>query len=272
MAEPGRRGKTRRRGYAPRVEALEALRLLEAAPGVAPLVLTHEPPPALEPRGALTLVPPVETVGAAEYASDVDAWDAALGRSDLADWYVEGQYVPEPEAVGLGLSQLDRYLGKAWARAGLGSQQFDDCTQAVHTTMLQNLGRPGFDRMLGTIGREGVTRVINRETEIGMDFFRAVDMVKKRAMRQRSHAALDDRPDLAAPGVSGRSADRYGALHEAIESALDPREAELIRATLDGFSPAEIADQWGLAAKTVSNEKSRAIHKLREVLMADLDA
>ncbi|MEO6809653.1 MAG: LuxR C-terminal-related transcriptional regulator, partial [Isosphaeraceae bacterium] len=52
--------------------------------------------------------------------------------------------------------------------------------------------------------------------------------------------------------------------------SLNPREADLVRETLLGKTPAEIAAQWGIAPKTVSNEKTRAIQKLREVLVADL--
>lgn len=258
MADERRSGKVRRR-YAPRLEALEALRLLEAAPGVAPLVLTQEvpgtpmPPPAFDPPAPLP--------------ADVDAWDAALGVADAADWFVADGYLDESEAIDQGLGQLDRYLSRAWARAGLAPQQFDDCTQAVHATMLQHLGRDGFDRMLAAIGRDGVPRVLSRDTELGPDFFRAVDMVKKRAQRQRSHVAIEDRPDLAAPSVGDGGADLRRALLEAIDRSLEPREAELIRETLKGFTPAEIAGRWGLAPKTVSNEKTRALAKLRVALM-----
>ena len=49
----------------------------------------------------------------------------------------------------------------------------------------------------------------------------------------------------------------------------NPREAALIQATLQGETPAEIAQKWGVAPKTVSNEKSRVIQKLRDALVAD---
>ena len=53
---------------------------------------------------------------------------------------------------------------------------------------------------------------------------------------------------------------------------MSPREAALIRETLQGRTPAEIAQAWGMAPKTISNEKTRALHKLRDCLAADLDA
>ena len=33
-----------------------------------------------------------------------------------------------------------------------------------------------------------------------------------------------------------------------------------------GKTPAEIAQQWGVAPKTVSNEKTRVLQKLRDIL------
>ena len=44
---------------------------------------------------------------------------------------------------------------------------------------------------------------------------------------------------------------------------VQPREASLVYDTLMGKTPAEIALQWGVAPKTVSNEKTRVIQKLR---------
>ena len=43
-----------------------------------------------------------------------------------------------------------------------------------------------------------------------------------------------------------------------------------MHATLKGETPAEIASRWGVAPKTVSNEKTRVIQKLREVLTAEM--
>jgi hypothetical protein len=45
-------------------------------------------------------------------------------------------------------------------------------------------------------------------------------------------------------------------------------EDSLINDTLMGSTPGEIALHWGLTSKTVSNEKTRVIQKLRESLLA----
>ena len=65
---------------------------------------------------------------------------------------------------------------------------------------------------------------------------------------------------------TGSGAALRAALWEAIQHTLSPREAALIHDTLMGKTPAEIAIQWGVAPKTVSNEKTRVLQKLRSAL------
>jgi RNA polymerase sigma factor (sigma-70 family) len=253
-----------------------------AAIGLLPLAaergtLPEPPQPGLENDAPSLELRPSDLSSAIPH----DAWDAALGETDSYDWIAsvsQSSYVPQVESVpdvekiDAGLRQLSRYLSRAWSRAGLQSHQFDDCTQAVFATMLQRDGRAGFDQLLGEIGRKGIPSVLNRDTCSGPDFFRAVDMIKKRAQRERSHQPLDDQHEIyASAGNDGASESWRDVLHQAIERSLNQREAELIRATLEGFTPAEIASRWGLAPKTVSNEKTRALQKLRDTLLAELD-
>jgi DNA-binding CsgD family transcriptional regulator len=257
LSEEGR--KKARRKYAPKVEALEALRLLslDAAPLLPPLPVEH---------GLLTPTP-TEAPALPSNAT----WDAALGQTQLSELLApaQGQGAADPATMQAGYAQLERYLARAWSRAGIPVQQQDDCTQAVFVTLLEGLGRDRFDQLVGDVGRLGIPEVLSRETAEGPDFFRAVDMVKKRAQRVKTFQPLDEQAAAASSSTS-TSDDRRGALHEAIARTLNPREAALVYATLQGNSPAEIASQWGVAPKTVSNEKTRVFQKLREALTADL--
>jgi RNA polymerase sigma factor (sigma-70 family) len=256
LSDRGRRKS--RRAYLPAVEALEALRLFSGAAPAMPSVAAE--------HGALAV--PLEPID--RPLSD-DAWDDALAGSGLVDLRDRGRGQADAETIGLGLRQLDRYLSRAWYRAGIAIQQHDDCSQAVYATLLANLGREGFDHLLAEVGRLDIREVFSRDTAEGPDFFRAIDMVKKQAQRQRRFEPLDG-ADMAAP-AEGRDAhqqDWRDTLEEAIAQTLNPREAALIHDTLDGKSPAEIASRWGLTPKTVSNEKTRALRKLREFLVADL--
>ncbi len=136
----------------------------------------------------------------------------------------------------------------------------------MYATLLQQLGRSSFDSLIADVGHSGIKDVFTRETSEGLAFFRAVDMVKKRAQRERNHQSLDSL-DVAGPiDQHGLGGSRRQALLEAIDRTLSPREAALIRDTLMGKTPAEIADQWGVAPKTVSNEKTRVLQKLRMAL------
>jgi RNA polymerase sigma factor (sigma-70 family) len=201
--------------------------------------------------------------------TEVTSWDAALSQTQLSELLSPSLSTAQSQQVSLGLVQLNKYLGRAWYRAGIPEQLHDDCTQAVYVTLLQNLGRERFDSLLEEISQHGIRDVLSRETVEGPDFFRAVDTVKKRAQRERTYQPLDTIASTASAAQDETQARRRGALKEAIDQTLSPREAALIYATLKGETPAEIASQWGVASKTVSNEKTRVLQKLREVLADD---
>jgi RNA polymerase sigma factor (sigma-70 family) len=211
------------------------------------------------------------------------AWDAALGHTRLADLLsgptppapvsspsetaTAAQQSADPALINSGLTQLNKYLNRAWYRAGIPAQVHDDNSQAVYATLLQNLGRPRFDSLVADVGRWGIRDVFSRETSDGLAFFRAVDMVKKRAQREKAHQSLDNVEVPAQQGDQRAGAALRAALQDAISQNLNPREAALIHDTLMGKTPAEIALQWGVAPKTISNEKSRVLQKLREALV-----
>jgi RNA polymerase sigma factor (sigma-70 family) len=265
-----------RRAYAPKVEVLEALRLLSgtATAGLPQLVAEHGPldGPAVIPP-ALPDLP----------GSSGETWDAALAQTHLSDLLgsvpaaipavtepSSSATAADPSDVAAGLSQLDRYLNRTWYRAGIPTQQHDDCTQAVYAQLLQVLGRDTFESLAADVGQHGIRDVLSRETSEGPDFFRAIDTVKKRAQREKTFQTLDGQVDpVAANPESSAKTASSGDLHDAIARRLSPREAALVYETMKGSTPAEIAQQWGVAPKTVSNEKTRAFQKLREALVSD---
>jgi RNA polymerase sigma factor (sigma-70 family) len=254
----GKPGEKHRRSYRPVVEAMEALRLLSNAALALPgLAVEHE---SIAPAGPQAFAPAVPD----------DTWDAALVQTQLADILGNDRPGADAEALTSGLSQLNRYLTRSWYRAGIPPRLHDDSSQAVYETLLTHLGRDRFDGLVEDIGRVGIRDVLSRETADGPDFFRAIDMIKKRAQRERSFQPLDTIDVAASTRQEERRAEWRDALHEAINQSLSPREAALIHATLMGESPAEIASRWGIAPKTVSNEKTRVIQKLREVLTAEM--
>jgi DNA-binding CsgD family transcriptional regulator len=262
-----------RREYRPTVEGLEALRLLSSA------TQAHALTDLAAARDLLAEPLPLGDEARAHGVSTA-TWDEALVQTELTELFnspapasptttaVSSSTATDADPVALasGLSQLNKYLSKSWYRAGIPMQLHDDSTQAVFATLLQNLGRNQFDSLVTDVGHWGVKDVFSRESSDGLSFFRAVDMVKKRAQRERSHQSIE-MVDVATDDQStGSGAALRAALQEAIQHTLSPREAALIQDTLMGKTPAEIAIQWGVAPKTVSNEKTRVLQKLRSVL------
>jgi RNA polymerase sigma factor (sigma-70 family) len=259
----GTSGGNKRRSYKPTVEALDALRLLSTAvQGLLPDLAIEQNP--LSNAGAIA--EPDLTPGSIEAT-----WDVALLETRLADLRKPAGKAADPEAIASGLSQLNRYLSRAWYRAGIPESRHEDCSQAVYLALLQNLERDEFDSLVGDIGNLGIRDVVNSESARGPCFFRAVDTIKKRAQRERGFQPLDLYEGIASPGEDDAQSRRREALREAIDESLTPREADLICATLDGKTPAEIAAEMGLTAKTISNEKCRVIQKLREILAEESD-
>jgi RNA polymerase sigma factor (sigma-70 family) len=277
-------GKTRtRREYRPTVEGLEALRLLSSA------AHAHALSAMIAERDLLTdphhQSAPLDANAAAPTVSN-ETWDVALGHAYLAS-RLGGPQVrmadaaasialaarrsapaqPDTGSFSAGLVQLNKYLSKTWYRSGLAAQVHDDSTQSVYASLLQTMGRTRFDTLVGEVGRWGIREVFTRETSEGVDFFRAVDMVKKRARREKVYHSLDSLDVPSETQAQRSGAAMRAALQDAIDHALNPREAALMQDTLMGKTPAEIALQWGVAAKTVSNEKSRVLQKLREALV-----
>ena len=258
------------------MESLEALRLLSGA--------TQSLPDLAVQLGA------VAGSGASSPGSGPDlagsssslAWDEALTQTNVAALFADAPAVDAPSVVAqeaspaspadvaAGLDQLNRYLSRAWYRAGVPVQMHDDCSQAVFVSVLQNLGRDRFDRLLADVGRNGIKDVLSRETSEGPDFFRAIDTVKKRAQREKTFQPIDA-IEVASASTAGDARSLWrGALQEAIDQSLSPREASLVYETLMGKTPSEIASAWGVAPKTVSNEKTRVIQKLRDALVTEL--
>jgi DNA-binding CsgD family transcriptional regulator len=245
---------TKRRACLPAVEPLEGRRLASGTtPDLPGVSVEHE---------SLT-----ETVTLTEPITSGDAADVTPVEAPRGDRLGPARDDGDTDLHRPGLAQLARYLDRSWSRAGIAPQRHDDCSQEVYLTLLEGWGPDRFHRLVGDINHLGIRGVLSHETAEGPDFFRAIDRVKMRARRERSCPSLADADAVAAPRREDLATQRRVDLHEAMARVLGPREAALIDATLAGETPAEIAAHWGVAAKTVSNEKTRVLHKLRDSLL-----
>jgi RNA polymerase sigma factor (sigma-70 family) len=164
---------------------------------------------------------------------------------------------PKLDATEHAVADMSRYCTTCWRNARLDPDCWGDCTQEVLVRMLERVTPEAWDRVLKVEGEE------RRE------FLRAIDTVKKRSQRQRKFAPVP--PDSLADrnGVHERRlADDRAAVEQAATELLSARQRHILRLSLEGWSVHDIAAELKTPAERVSDEKYKAIRKLRDRLVA----
>jgi RNA polymerase sigma factor (sigma-70 family) len=149
-----------------------------------------------------------------------------------------------PQAI----SNISRYCTTCWRNARLPQDQWGDCTQEVLCRLLKNLAAPAWKQVLAN------------ETEERREFIRAIDAVKKRYQRGRWQSAM--LPELVADTRDDRNDDR-DAVSQAAGKILSQRQQHILQLICDGHNVADIATELAMSPERVSDEKYKAIQKLR---------
>jgi len=157
-----------------------------------------------------------------------------------------------PEAI----QDLSRYCTSCWRNAGVPVDRWVDCTQEVLVRLLERVPVDGWTEILD-----------DREGDSHREFVRAIDTVKKRAQRERRFRNVDERP------VADRRAEEQRRLDEqrqvidnASREVLTGRQQQILKRTGEGFGIGEIAKELGTTPDRISDEKYKAIRKLRAYL------
>ena len=157
---------------------------------------------------------------------------------------------PNPQAV----QDISRYCQACWRNARLHPDSWADCTQEVFARLLERVAPAKWDSVLRPDGEE------RRE------FLRAIDAVKKRTQRGRKWSGLaEDIADLRSAPEMQRNELRE-AVEKAARDVLSPRQQRILNLTCAGWSVPEIADELQTTVDRVSDEKYKAIRKLRREL------
>jgi RNA polymerase sigma factor (sigma-70 family) len=153
------------------------------------------------------------------------------------------------------ISDMSRYCTTCWRNARLQSDCWSDCTQEVFGRLLERVPADSWERVLAD---EGMER---------KEFLRAIDMVKKRVQRSRkaSDSDLDSIADVRVD-YSQDLAERREEVKEAADTLLTARQQSILKRSFEGWSVQEIARDLRLSAHRVSDEKYKAIRKLRRYL------
>lgn len=158
------------------------------------------------------------------------------------------------EASAQTIQDVSRYCTVCWRNARLHPDSWADCTQEVLVRLLERLSPAQWNRLFC---HDSLER---------QEFVRAIDTVKKRSQRQRhwSSHCIDIAADDNVANTARKSEDlevlQLAATH------LSSRQEQIIMKSLEGATVHEIAAEMRLPAERVSDEKYKAIQKLRKQL------
>jgi RNA polymerase sigma factor (sigma-70 family) len=153
------------------------------------------------------------------------------------------------------VNDLSRYCTACWRNARLPADCWTDCTQEVLTRLLERVPTQEWGRMLRVEGDE------RRE------FLRAIDAVKKRVQRGRKWGQYPDAVADRRTAEDNSLAEQREELWKAADELLSERQRLILQRTIEGYSVQDIATALDLGPERVSDEKYKAIRKLRAHLL-----
>jgi RNA polymerase sigma factor (sigma-70 family) len=152
------------------------------------------------------------------------------------------------------VADINRYCTVCWRNARLPVEAWSDCTQEVLARLLERLPDDGW------------TRVLQADGEERREFIRAIDAVKKRVQRARKWTSSLDGVADHRELDSRRLAEERDLVRQTAEELLTPRQQRILQLSFEGWSVQEMADELRLPSERVSDEKYKAIRKLRSHL------
>ena len=155
------------------------------------------------------------------------------------------------EATLQAIADMGRYCTTCWRNARLPADSWTDCTQEVFRRLLERLPADSWQRVLAGDGDE------RRE------FLRAIDTVKKRTQRARKWSGdvenVADRHDQHSRYLN----EERELVREAAAQLLTSRQQRILQLSFEGWAVHEMAQELKLPVERVSDEKYKAIRKLR---------
>jgi RNA polymerase sigma factor (sigma-70 family) len=150
------------------------------------------------------------------------------------------------------VTDISRYCQACWRNARLPADRWGDCTQQVFIRLLERVAPTEWSRVLTDL-----------ESPERREFVRAIDAVKKRTQRARSYVNLT--PDQAdrRTGIDAELREKRDAVAAAANGVLSPRQKRIVELSAGGWAVPDIASELGTTVERISDEKYKAIRKLR---------
>jgi DNA-directed RNA polymerase specialized sigma24 family protein len=161
------------------------------------------------------------------------------------------------EATGEAIQGVSRYCQACWRNARLPIDRWTDCTQQV------------LIRLLERVPQNEWTTMLRSEGEDKREFLRAIDAVKKRTQRSKRFGELTTDVADSRNVSSADTRDQWDAVTVAADRVLNSRQRKIVELTATGWAVPDIASELGTTPERVSDEKYKAIQKLRSVLGTD---
>jgi RNA polymerase sigma factor (sigma-70 family) len=153
----------------------------------------------------------------------------------------------QAEVPALTLGQIDRYCSVCWRNARLPEDRWDDCTQEVYRRLLERVPVAGWNRLMA------------RDATERREFVRAIDAVKKKTQRDRQRYQTI----TVESSINDVSDDDRQTVEHVSRELLSERQQQILRMSFQGASVADISQQLAMSPQRVSDEKYKAIQKLR---------
>jgi RNA polymerase sigma factor (sigma-70 family) len=158
------------------------------------------------------------------------------------------------------LENVQKYCTASWRNAGINQQDWDDCTQQAMTFLLERVPRHQLHQTL-----------LDDQSPERRELNRAIWRTAQRWRRVPRYVSLDQSPRFEHP-ASGSDSDRNDDLEvarAAADDCLTGRQQQILQLWSDGWTIREIADQLALSPARASDEKYKAIRKLRQRLQPE---
>jgi RNA polymerase sigma factor (sigma-70 family) len=178
-----------------------------------------------------------------------------LGTALTALGAPQARAAEAPETTARAVNDVSRYCTACWRNARLPPDCWGDCTQEVLSRLLQRIPTANWDRLLQTEGEER------------QEFLRAIDAVKKRTQRGlKRSCALGGVVKDPRDEHERELADEREAVRLAANEVLSARQQRILQFSLEGWTVQDIAEEMRLPAERISDEKYKAVRKLRAYL------
>ena len=160
------------------------------------------------------------------------------------------------------LRKIRAYCSRSWQNAGINHQEWSDCTQQVFARLLERVDR---DRLLIAIE--------DSESPERRELNRAIWATSQRSRREKKYSSLEYAESQSEnhdpwPAKLESLAQVRDAVH-GDDARLSPTQREIVTRWSDGESISDIADSLKLSPARISDEKYKAIQKLRQHFASD---